>query len=139
MVNGIHSQNNEDPHRSASPQPSKTKQSQLNGKVHANGLDLYKVNVALAENGGALSVRSEDTREQTTSRQALSSRVNGSQNGAPRRLARAKTEQDLKRNISAEVEDNGAEQNWELRHGWEDQYNSEEYLHLLSSVCLRHP
>lgn len=26
------------------------------------------------------------------------------------------------------------EQNWELRHGWEDQYNSEEYLHLLSSA-----
>ena len=27
-----------------------------------------------------------------------------------------------------------AEENWELRHGWEDQYNSEEYLSILSSV-----
>lgn len=27
-----------------------------------------------------------------------------------------------------------AEENWELRHGWEDQYNSSEYLGLLSSV-----
>lgn len=26
------------------------------------------------------------------------------------------------------------EENWELRHGWEDQYNSSEYLGLLSSV-----
>ena len=24
--------------------------------------------------------------------------------------------------------------NWQMRHGWEDQYNSEEYLSLLSSV-----
>jgi hypothetical protein len=28
------------------------------------------------------------------------------------------------------------EENWELRHGWEDQYNSTEYLGLLSSVSL---
>ena len=27
-----------------------------------------------------------------------------------------------------------SEENWELRHGWEDQYNSSEYLGLLSSV-----
>lgn len=29
------------------------------------------------------------------------------------------------------------EENWELRHGWEDQYNSSEYLGLLSSVSTR--
>lgn len=29
-----------------------------------------------------------------------------------------------------------AEENWELRHGWEDQYNSSEYLGLLSSVSI---
>lgn len=29
---------------------------------------------------------------------------------------------------------NVTEENWELRHGWEDQYNSSEYLGLLSSV-----
>lgn len=28
------------------------------------------------------------------------------------------------------------EENWELRHGWEDQYNSSEYLGLLSSVSI---
>jgi regulator-associated protein of mTOR len=26
------------------------------------------------------------------------------------------------------------EENWELRHGWEDQYNSNEYLSFLTSV-----
>ena len=26
------------------------------------------------------------------------------------------------------------EENWELRHGWEEQYNSEEYLNILNSV-----
>lgn len=31
----------------------------------------------------------------------------------------------------------GAEDNWELRHGWEDQYNSSEFLGLLTSVSLR--
>lgn len=30
------------------------------------------------------------------------------------------------------------EENWELRHGWEDQYNSSEYLKLLSSVSIQH-
>lgn len=30
------------------------------------------------------------------------------------------------------------EENWELRHGWEDQYNSSEYLGLLSSVSRRY-
>lgn len=29
------------------------------------------------------------------------------------------------------------EENWELRHGWEDQYNSSEYLKLLSSVSTQ--
>ena len=28
------------------------------------------------------------------------------------------------------------DENWELRHGWEEQYNSEEYLNILNSVCL---
>lgn len=29
--------------------------------------------------------------------------------------------------------------NWQMRHGWEDQYNSEEYLSLLSSVSHEPP
>ena len=29
------------------------------------------------------------------------------------------------------------EENWELRHGWEDEYNSSEYLRLLTSVSMR--
>ena len=28
------------------------------------------------------------------------------------------------------------EEDWELRHGWEEQYNSEEYLTILNSVSI---
>ena len=31
-------------------------------------------------------------------------------------------------------QDEDTQDNWQMRHGWEDQYNSEEYLSLLSSV-----
>ncbi len=32
-----------------------------------------------------------------------------------------------------------AQDNWQMRHGWEDQFNSEEYLSLLSSVSWTSP
>lgn len=28
------------------------------------------------------------------------------------------------------------EENWELRHGWEEEYNSEEYLNKLNAVSI---
>lgn len=48
-------------------------------------------------------------------------------------LARANTDNGPRRQSSVTKHD-AAEENWELRHGWEDQYNSTEYLGLLSSV-----
>ena len=47
-------------------------------------------------------------------------------------LVRSKTDYD--RDVSSNTPEEDAEHNWQMRHGWEDQYNSEEYLHLLSSV-----
>ena len=47
-------------------------------------------------------------------------------------LARAKS--DYEREVSTDGPEDEQEFNWEMRHGWEDQYRSEEYLHLLSSV-----
>ena len=29
-----------------------------------------------------------------------------------------------------------SDEDWELRHGWEEQYNSEEYLTILNSVFI---
>ena len=48
-------------------------------------------------------------------------------------LTRANTDYGPRRHPSV-VKHDVLEENWELRHGWEDQYNSTEYLGLLSSV-----
>ena len=62
-------------------------------------------------------------------------------NGASRpsrgKPLRANTDSDVKRrSISASIET--VEENWEMRHGWEDQYNSSEYLNVLSNVGSVH-
>ena len=43
---------------------------------------------------------------------------------------------DVDYDLGSNVPDADAQDNWQMRHGWEDQYNSEEYLSLLSSVGL---
>lgn len=48
-------------------------------------------------------------------------------------LVRANTDYGPRRHSSV-IKQDVPEENWELRHGWEDQYNSTEYLGLLSSV-----
>lgn len=48
-------------------------------------------------------------------------------------LVRANTDYGPRRQSSGNKHD-ATDENWELRHGWEDQYNSTEYLGLLSSV-----
>lgn len=51
-------------------------------------------------------------------------------------LTRANTDYGPRRQLSVPKHD-VVEENWELRHGWEDQYNSSEYLKLLSSVSVQ--
>lgn len=51
------------------------------------------------------------------------------------KLLRADTDMSLKRR-STSGSRGASKENWEMRHGWEDQYNSSEYLGLLSSVGL---
>lgn len=61
----------------------------------------------------------------------------GSGGKSPRPLVRAKSDLGPQR-AGANAEDGPAEEeNWELRHGWEDQYNSDEYLSTLTSVSIR--
>ena len=50
-------------------------------------------------------------------------------------LLRANTDINVKRR-SPSAGRGPSEENWEMRHGWEDQYNSSEYLGLLSSVGM---
>ena len=47
-------------------------------------------------------------------------------------LIRSKTDINLSSRAKATEEE--PELDWDMRHGWEDQYRSEEYLNLLSSV-----
>lgn len=50
-------------------------------------------------------------------------------------LVRANTDINLPRRSPSDSR-GASEENWEMRHGWEDQYNSSEYLGLLSSVGM---
>lgn len=53
-------------------------------------------------------------------------------------MTRSKTNHESK-NMSSSTETK-AEENGELRHGWEDEYNSKEFLGQLNSVCaFEHP
>ena len=45
----------------------------------------------------------------------------------------------LDSDVGANIQDGDSQDNWQMRHGWEDQYNSEEYLSLLSSVSQSRP
>ena len=49
-------------------------------------------------------------------------------------LLRAKSDLGPRGPSPTAVGSNAEEENWELRHGWEDQYNSNEYLSILTSV-----
>ncbi len=72
--------------------------------------------------------RSETAHAPVGSQEALARRPH-------RQLLRSNTDYGSRRH-SPSARHNIAEENWELRHGWEDQYNSSEYLGLLSSVCI---
>lgn len=83
----------------------------------------------------ASSVDPELSREKPSEGQpALALRPSHVRRNSRKNLVRARTELNLHSGLVEEKE-NPTEQNWELRHGWEDQYNSEEYLQVLSSVC----
>ena len=77
--------------------------------------------------GSTSPTRSEPARAPIGSQEALAQRPH-------RQLLRASTDYGPRRQ-SPSKRPGIAEENWELRHGWEDQYNSHEYLWLLSSVC----
>ncbi len=87
------------------------------------------------------SVNSKSARAQDDLSTPSSGRSEESPNPASVRptaqLVRANTDYGPRREQQSVVKrDAGPEENWELRHGWEDQYNSTEYLGLLSSVSF---
>ena len=54
--------------------------------------------------------------------------------GIRKELPRAKSDLGPRGASPTDADATTEEENWELRHGWEDQYNSNEYLSLLTSV-----
>lgn len=54
--------------------------------------------------------------------------------GKRKQLPRAKSDLGPRGPSPTGVDTTTEEENWELRHGWEDQYNSNEYLSFLTSV-----
>jgi len=54
--------------------------------------------------------------------------------GKRKQLPRAKSDLGPRGPSPTRVDTTAEEENWELRHGWEDQYNSNEYLSFLTSV-----
>lgn len=83
------------------------------------------------------SVNSKSSRGQNGQRTPSSGESDQSQDAPSARpnaqLVRANSDYGPRRQSSVNKHD-ASEENWELRHGWEDQYNSTEYLGLLSSV-----
>lgn len=66
--------------------------------------------------------------------------VNGdNRGGKPGALVRSNTDVGPRRPLVSQQPE-PAEDNWELRHGWDEQYNSAEYLSTLTAVSdVRHP
>lgn len=54
--------------------------------------------------------------------------------GRPPPLARAKSDYGPRRAAEGGPHE-GDDESWKMRHGWEDEYSSTEYLSLLNSVC----
>ena len=94
--------------------------------AQVNGYDVAYTLTPADSPGSTSPTRSEGAHAPVGSQEALARTPN-------RPLLRANTDYGPRRQ-SPSTRLKIAEENWELRHGWEDQYNSSEYLRLLSSV-----
>ncbi len=96
--------------------------------AYSNGNDGAYTLTPADSRGSTSPIRAEPARAPVGSQEALAQRPH-------RQLLRANTDYGPRR-PSPSTRSGIAEENWELRHGWEDQYNSSEYLGLLSSVRI---
>ena len=101
---------------------------QLDPSVRVNEDDRAYPSAAVDSPGSTTPSRLGTARAPVGSQEALARRPH-------RQLLRSNTGYDSRRQ-SPSARPDVADENWELRHGWEDQYNSSEYLGLLSSVRI---
>lgn len=101
------------------------------------GQERRRAEPSVSRNNSKSSVNSKSSRGQNGQRTPSSGESDQSQDAASVRpntqLVRATTDYGPRQHSSV-IKHDAFEENWELRHGWEDQYNSTEYLGLLSSV-----
>ena len=120
----------------SSPSSGKRSSSLASGPLYmTNGTDPGTVKTPSSENarrGSLLPQPSPPKRQLSGDNLVLASRTNGIQAPAGSgntNLTRAKTELDLKR---VGVNHGQEQENWTVRHGWDDQYNSNVILEVLS-------
>lgn len=106
----------------------------------ARGQERSRAEPNISRTASKSSVNSKSTRGLNGQRTPSSGESDQNQDAAASarpntQLVRAITDYGPRRHSSVSKHD-ATEENWELRHGWEDQYNSTEYLGLLSSVRL---
>ena len=104
----------------------------------AQGQERSRAEANVSRTASKSSVNSKSSRGQNGQRTPSSGDSDQGQDAAPSarpntQLVRATTDYGPRRQSSVNKHD-ATDENWELRHGWEDQYNSTEYLGLLSSV-----
>ena len=118
---------------STSPESSRSGKSAASGTRGSSRASqhLYMLNNAQVQNGRASSARRDSGRENGV----LSSLIKVS-NEPARKLTRARTEVDLSRRITRELDDEDRSQTWEVRHGWSGQHYSQEIKAFIQKVAL---
>lgn len=105
----------------------------------SRGQERRRAELSVSRSSSKNSVSAKSERAQKGQRTPSSGQSDENQEIAADRpnaqLVRANTDYGPRRHSSV-IKRDVPEENWELRHGWEDQYNSTEYLGLLSSVSL---
>ena len=132
-VNGHHTSSDGTSPVSTSPESTRSGKSAAsgNGSSSRASQHLYMINGARSQNPSASSSRRGSGRENGV----VSPSAKRLSHEQPRKLPRAKTEIDLIKKLPREAEEQDRELRWEVRHGWSQQYYSQEILTFIQKVA----
>ncbi|KAG8534354.1 uncharacterized protein KY384_001198 [Bacidia gigantensis] len=131
--NGRHPDSNTSTPISTSPESTRSSKSTTSGKASTSGASrhLYIGNGHRSEStGGDIARRASGTESEV-----LSTQANGAQKDRAKKLPRSKTEIDLITRGPRESREDEPGQEWEVRHGWGQQYYSKEVFTILNKVA----
>ena len=120
---------------SASPESSRSSRSPVSTKAASSGQStpLHMVN---GDRQTSQPATNRVGSESTGGGHLQGPRRNGVQRPPQEPPQRVQTELDIAHETAQRTEESVREQNWEIRHGFEDQYDSTEYMQLLQSVRI---